>query len=303
MGNVLGINTISDTVYVRNNGSILDTISSVTIFEACGTDAVINSSAGWTVTTSVNSGNNSKLDVTFTYDAGTLLVNSLTASVTMGLVGGISVNIDPSNVLLHWKRTPTGNVNISSNVETTVSLLYEFHNLIFNNNIIFTTNQYIMNFMKTCLQDYTPIITNISTTVTEDGHSIVEIGSVTVGSGVWYITATGGFNLSNKKYFFLTDKVMSDFSTATEYYAYINSNQDVLSSFGTHQINTLDNVYPVNTSIVYDNPDESNVIHWCFTCENSAANKIIFEDETVSNNAYVDGHQNNLQIIAIKISF
>jgi hypothetical protein len=303
MGNVLGINISSDTVYVRNKGTIIDIISSITIYSACNEDAIIQNSTGWTINTSVNSQNASKLDVTFVYDAGLLLVNDLQNIITIGLVEGISLNVDPANVLIHWKRTPTGNINICSNVETTVNLLYTFSNLIFNNNVIFTSNNYVVNFDKTCLQDYSPFITTISSTITEQGHDIVCIGSTTIGSGTWHITAEGGFNLKNKKYFFISDKAVSDFSTLAEYYDYIKSNDMILSSFGTHQIASTGNAYPVTTSMVYTNALEANVIYWCFTCESSTANNIIFEGDVISSNEYVDGASNTASLLAIRISF
>lgn len=304
MGNVLGINTVTDTVFVRNNGSLLDTIYSVTIFAACNKNALISSSTNWIASSAVNSGDPTKLDVTFTYDDGgiPLDIASATGAISMGLVGGIGAIVDPSNVLVHWTRSSTGATNVVSNVESAVSLVYEFANLTFNNNIIFTSSNYIVNYDKTCPQEYSPVNTIISSTVTENGHNIVVIGSVTLGPGIWYIVCSGGFNLTNRKYFFLADKLVSNFNSEEEYQVYIKGNNELLSSFGTHHIASSSNVYPVNTSMVYTAIDSSNVIYWCFTCEDGAANLDIFDDTVSSGNLYVHGRPNNLSICAIKIS-
>ena len=220
----------------------------------------------------------------------------------MGLVGGIAAIVDPSNVLVHWTRSSTGATNIASSVETAVSLMYEFANLTFNNNIVFTSSNYVVNYDKTCPQEYSPVNAIISSTVTENGHNIVVIGSVTVGPGIWYIVCSGGFELFKKKYFFLADKLVSDFNSKAEYQDYIKDNNELLSSFGTHQIASVGNVYPVNTSMVYTGSASSNVIYWCFTCEDSAATNIIFDETVTSGNPYVDSRPNNLVICAIKIS-
>ena len=200
MGNVLGINTVTDTVFVRNSGSVLDTLYSVTIFAACNKNALISSSTNWIASSVVNSGDSTKLDVTFTYDDGgsSLDISSAGGAISMGLVGGIAAIVDPSSVLVHWTRSSSGATNIATNVETAVSLVYEFANLTFNNNIVFTSSNYIVNYDKTCPQEYSPANTIISSTITEDGHNIVVIGSMTVGPGVWYIVCSGGFELINK---------------------------------------------------------------------------------------------------------
>lgn len=306
MGNVLGINTVTNTVFVRNNGSLLDTIYSVTIFAACNKDALISSSTNWIASSAVNSGDPTKLDITFTYDNGGIPLDIATATgaISMGLVGGIAEIIDPSNVLVHWTRSYGGAINVVSFVETAVSLVYEFANLTFNNNIIFTSSNYIVNYDKICPQEYSPVNAIISSTITEDGHNIVVIGSVTLGPGIWYIVCSGGFDLTNKKYFFLADKLVSNYNSEEEYRDYIKGNNELLSSFGTHHIASSNNVYPVNTSMVYTAGDSSNFIYWCFTCEDGAAtaNLDIFDDTVSSTNTYVHGRPNNLSICAIKIS-
>lgn len=304
MGNVLGINTVTNTVFVRNSGSLLDTLYSVTIFAACNKGALLSNSTNWIVSSTVNSEDSDKLDITFTYDnnGDPLSINELSAAVSMGLVEGIGAIVDPSNVLVHWTRSSSGNINVASSVETTVSIIYTFANYLFNNNIKFTSNEYIVNYDKFCAQEYSPVKSIISSSVTEDGHNVVVIGSVTVGPGLWYIVCSGGFNLTNKKYFFLADKIVSDFSSTSDYYNYIKSNDEIMSSFGTHQIASAGNVYPVNTSMVYTGSGSSNIIRWCFTCENDPSTNIIFDETVISTNAYVDGLPNNLIMCAIKIS-
>jgi hypothetical protein len=304
MGNVLGINTVTNTVFVRNSGSILDTLYSVTIFAACNKGALLSNSTNWIVSSAVNSSDSGKLDVTFTYDdsGASLSIAGLSSAISMGLVEGIGAIVDPSNVIVHWTRSSGGAINVASSVETTVSLMYTFANYTFNNNIKFTSNNYIVNYDKTCPQEYSPVKSIISSTVTENGHNIVVIGSVTVGPGVWYIVCSGGFELINKKYFFLADKLVSDFSSTSDYYDDIKSNAEIMSSFGTHHIASAGNVYPVNTSMVYTGIGSSNVVRWCFTCELAGANLDIFDDTVSSANTYVNGRQNNLVMCAIKIS-
>ena len=305
MGNVLGINTVSNTVFVRNSGSVLDTLYSVTIFAACNKGALLSNSTNWIVSSTVNSGDNGKLDVTFTYDnsGASLSITGLSSAISMGLVEGIGAIVNPSNVIVHWTRSSGGAINIASSVETTVSLIYTFANYTFNNNIKFTSTNYIVNYDKTCPQEYSPVKSIISSTITENGQNVVVIGSVTVGPGVWYIVCSGGFDLTNKKYFFLADKIVSDFHpNVSDYYDHIKSNADILSSFGTHQIASLNNVYPVNTSMLYTGSGSSNVVYWCFTCELAGANLDIFDETVSSTNADVDGLPNNLVMCAIKIS-
>ena len=304
MGNVLGINTVTNTVFVRNSGSVLDTIYSVTIFAACNKGVLLSNSTNWIVSSVVNSGDSGKLDVTFTYDdsGASLSIAGLSSAISMGLVEGIGAIVDPSNVIVHWKRSSGGAINISTSVETTVSLVYEFSNYTFNNNIVFTSTDYVVNFDKTCPQEYSPVKSIISSTITENGNNIVVIGSVTVGPGVWYIVCSGGFELLNKKYFFLADRLVSDFGSEPEYRDYIKDNNELLSSFGTHHIASAGNVYPVNTSMVYTGIGSSNVVRWCFTCENDPSTNIIFDETVTSTNADVDGLPNNLVMCAIKIS-
>ncbi len=301
MGNVLGINTVSNTVFVRNSGSVLDTLYSVTIFAACNKGALLSNSTNWIVSSAVNSGDSGKLDVTFTYDdsGASLSITGLSSAISMGLVEGIGAIVDPSNVTVHWTRSSSGAINIASSVETTVSLMYTFANYTFNNNIKFTSNDYIVNYDKFCPQEYSPVKSIISSSVSEDGYNVVVIGSVTVGPGVWYIVCSGGFNLTNKKYFFLADKIESEVSN---YHEYIRDNEEIMSSFGTHQIASAGNVYPVNTSMVYTGSGSSNVVRWCFTCELNSASSIIFNKTVTSSNTYVNGRPNNLVMCAIKIS-
>ena len=304
MGNVLGINTVTNTVFVRNSGTLLDTLYSVTIFAACNKGVLLSNNTNWIISSAVNSENSGKLDITFTYDnsGSSLSITGLSSVISMGLVEGIGAIVDPSNVIVHWTRYNGGPINVISSVETTVSVMYKFANYTFNNNIKFTSNNYIVNYDKTCPQEYSPVKSIISSTVTENGHNIVVIGSVTVGPGVWYIVCSGGFELINKKYFFLADKLVSDFSSTSDYYDDIKSNADILSSFGTHQIASAGNVYPVNTSMVYTGTGSSNVVRWCFTCELVGASSIIFNNNVTSTNTYVNGRPNNLVMCAIKIS-
>ncbi|MDB4507296.1 hypothetical protein N9064_00240 [bacterium] len=304
MGNVLGINTVTNTVFVRNSGSLLDTLYSVTIFAACNKGALLSNSTNWIVSSAVNSSDSGKLDVTFTYDnsGSSLSISNLSGPISMGLVEGIGAIVDPSNVIVHWTRSNSGAINVASSVETTVSLMYTFANYTFNNNIKFTSNNYIVNYDKTCPQEYSPVKSIISSTVTENGHNIVVIGSVTVGPGVWYIVCSGGFELINKKYFFLADKIVSDFSSDLEYHEYLRDDAEIMSSFGTYQIASAGNVYPVNTSMVYTGTGSSNVVRWCFTCELIGASSIIFDDTVTSGNTDVHGRPNNLVMCAIKIS-
>ncbi len=238
MGNVLGINTVTNTVFVRNSGSLLDTLYSVTIFAACNKGALLSNNSGWIVSSTVNSEDSDKLDITFTYDnnGDPLSINEISGAISIGLVEGIGAVVDPSNVLVHWTRSSSGNINVASGVETTVSIIYKFANYIFNNNIKFTSNDYIVNNEKFCAQEYSPVKSIISSSVIEDGHNVVVVGSVTVGPGLWYIVCSGGFNLTNKKYFFLADKIVSDFSSTSDYYNDIKGDDEIMSSFGTHQI-------------------------------------------------------------------
>ena len=235
MGNVLGINTVTNTVFIRNSGSLLDTLYSVKIFAACNKGALFSNNSGWIVSSTVNSEDSDKLDITFTYDnnGDPLSINEILGAVSMGLVEGIGTTVDPSNVIVHWTRYSGGNINVASSVETTVSLIYKFANYTFNNNIKFTSSDYIVNYDKFCPQEYSPVKSIISNSVSEDGHNVVVIGSVTVGPGVWYIVCNGGFNLTNKKYFFLADKIETEVSN---YHEYIRDNDEIMSSFGTHQI-------------------------------------------------------------------
>lgn len=300
MGNVLGVNTVTDTVFVRNNGSILDKLYSITLVQGCNKGALLSNNTGWIVSTVVNG---TKLDVTFTYDNNntSLDLTSLSGSLSIGMVEGVGAfaNQDPSNIVLQWTRYKDGPVNIASGVELVTSLVYTFANYIFNNNIVFTSTDYIVNYDKFCPQEYSPVTTVISSSVQESGHNVVVIGSVTVGPGLWYIVCNGGFNLTNKKYFFLTDKLSSEVS---DFNNYIATNDEILSSFGTHKISNSDNIYPVNTSMVYDNNASSSIVRWCFTCEDSGAILNIFDEMVVSSNDYVHGRPNNLSICAIKIS-
>ena len=96
MGNVLGVNTVSNTVFVRNSGSVLDTLYSVTIFAACNKGALLSNSTNWIVSSTVNSGDNGKLDVTFTYDdsGASLSIAGLSSAISMGLVEGIGDIVD-----------------------------------------------------------------------------------------------------------------------------------------------------------------------------------------------------------------
>ena len=235
MGNVLGINTVTNTVFVRNSGSVLDTLYSVKIFAACNKGALLSNSTNWITSSAINSGDSGKLDVTFTYDNGgvPLSIAGLSNAISMGLVEGIGAIVNPSNVIVHWTRSSGGAINIASSVETTVSLIYTFANYTFNNNIKFTSSDYIVNYDKFCPQEYSPVKSIISSSVSEDGYNVVVIGSVTVGPGVWYIVCSGGFNLTNKKYFFLADKIESE---VPNYHEYIRDNDEIMSSFGTHQI-------------------------------------------------------------------
>lgn len=305
MGNVLAINTVTDTVFIRNNGTILDMLYSVTILSACNKNALISSNTNWIVSSTVNLGNPNKLDVTFTYDDGangSLDLSSLPGALSMGIVGGIGEIVQLSTVVVRWTRYYGGSTIVVAGVETTVSLVYKFGILTFNNNIIFTSSDYVVNYDKTCPQEYSPVSSLISSSVIEDGHNVVVIGSVTVGPGIWYIVCNGGFDLTNKKYFFLADKIVSDYNSETEYHDYIKTNNELLSSFGTHQIASSGNVYPVNTSMIYTASASSNMVRWCFTCELQEANLVIFDETVISNNPYVDGRQNNLIMCAIKIS-
>ena len=242
MGNVLGINTVTNTVFVRNSGSVLDTIYSVTIFAACNKGVLLSNSTNWIVSSVVNSGDSGKLDVTFTYDdsGASLSIAGLSSAISMGLVEGIGAIVNTGDVLVHWKRSSGGAINIASSVETTVSLIYKFANYTFNNNIKFTSSDYIVNYDKFCPQEYSPVKSIISSIVTEDGHNVVVIGSVTVGPGLWYIVCSGGFNLTNKKYFFLADKIESEVSNYNEY---IRNDDEIMSSFGTHHIASSNNSF------------------------------------------------------------
>ena len=235
MGNVLGVNTVTNTVFVRNSGSLLDTVYSVTIFAACNKGALLSNSTNWIVSSAVNSTDSSKLDVTFTYDnnGAPLSMDGLSSAISMGLVEGIGTLVNVGDVVVHWTRYNGGAINIASSVETTVSLIYKFANYTFNNNIKFTSSDYIVNYDKFCPQEYSPVKSIISSSVSEAGHNVVVIGSVTVGPGLWYIVCSGGFNLTNKKYFFLADKIETEVSN---YYDYIKSDDEIMSSFGTHQI-------------------------------------------------------------------
>ena len=242
MGNVLGINTVTNTVFVRNSGTVLDTLYSVTIFAACNKGALLSNNTNWIVSSAVNSENSGKLDVTFTYDnsGASLSIAGLSSAISMGLVEGIGAIVNVGDVVVHWTRYNGGAINIASSVETTVSLMYTFANYTFNNNIKFTSSDYIVNYDKTCPQEYSPVKSIISSTITEDGHNVVVIGSVTVGPGLWYIVCSGGFNLTNKKYFFLADRIESEVSNYNEY---IRGDEEIMSSFGTHHIASSNNSF------------------------------------------------------------
>ena len=304
MGNVLGINTVTNTVFVRNSGTLLDTLYSVTIFAACNKGVLLSNNTNWIISSAVNSENSGKLDITFRYDdsGNPLSIAGLSSAVSMGLVEGIGAIVDTGNVLVHWTRYNGGPINVISSVETTVSVMYKFANYTFNNNIKFTSNNYIVNYDKFCPQEYSPVKSIISSNVTENGYNVVVIGSVTVGPGIWYIVCSGGFNLTNKKYFFLADKIVSDFNSEAEYRDYVKNDVEILSSFGTHQIASSGNNYPVNTSMVYTSTGSLNVVMWCFTCEDNSASSIIFNNNVTSTNTYVNGRPNNLVMCAIKIS-
>lgn len=296
MGNVLGINTINDNVYLRNIGSIIDTIYSIKIFAACDKGSLINGSSGWTITSSENGSNSNKLDITFTYDAGDYDISSLTGSVNIGQVAGISTNVDTSNMVIEWKRTSMGQTNYINNVESSSTLFYKFSNLTFNNNIIFTSSKYVMNFGKTFPQEYSPNKTIISSDIVENGHNIVQIGSIAIGSGTWYVTANGGFDLTNKKYFFFSDVEAININIGD-----LQINDDLMSSFGTHFV-TANNISTVNTAMIYSSSNTTTTIYWCFTCDSSVANNTIFTSSIISSNDYMHGRENNLVMNALKIS-
>jgi hypothetical protein len=296
MGNVLGINTINDNVYLRNIGSIIDTIHSIKIYAACDKGSLINGSSGWTITSSENASNSNKLDITFTYDTGAYDISSLTGSVNIGQVASISTNVDTSNIIIEWKRTLSGQTNYINNTESNSTLFYKFSNLTFNNNIIFTSSKYVMNFGKTFPQEYSPNKTIISSNIIENGHNIVQIGSITIGSGTWYVTANGGFDLTNKKYFFFSDVEATNIDINN-----LKTNNYLMSSFGTHFV-TAYNISTVNTAMIYSSSNTTTTIYWCFTCESSSASNTIFNSSIVSTNDYVHGRENNLVINALKIS-
>ena len=303
MGNVLGINNITDTLYIRNTGTLLDYVYSVTIFQACGENSLIANTSDWS-TSSVLDG--SKLNVTFTYTGGTnnapLSISSISSPINIGTIGGLGANVDPENVVVHWTRSQNGPVNIASNVELSSSLLYEFSIRTINTNIVFKSENYVINFDKFCSQEYSPSKTIISSNIQENGYTIVSIGSITVGYGLWYIVANGGFKMSNKKYFFLTDKMPSDYININDFYSYIRDDSEIMSSFGTYQVASQNNICPVNSAMLYTGKGIVNVINWCFTCDDTNASSLIFEEEIISPNTYVDGVPNNLIIYAIKIS-
>ena len=99
---------------------------------------------------------------------------------------------------------------------------------------------------------------------------------------------------------FTFDTISKIISSDVEYiFNFSTMNTDLSNAI----IDSIDNIYPVNTSMVYTGSgSSSNVVRWCFTCELNSASSIIFNKTVTSSNTYVNGRPNNLVMCAIKIS-
>ena len=314
MGNVLGINLVDNTVYLKNNNTKLDTLYEFTIYSCVNKAGSYYNviSNDWTMTPYVNSENSNKLDFKFVYnDINGIELSSIYETYKIGSIGGLGHIFNNPVIKLGWKRNSSSleNISIHSDIET--SLIYSFAKRIYNNHIQFTSRNYLINYDNTCLQENLPVINNYYTSVTEDGHKEVILGSVTLGKGKWIVIGTGSFDLENKKYFYFSDQAIGgDYGAVygNDYFQHLASHPGLSASFSIHYYstpNTLkNNNMPIKSLMVYDSSSENPVISWCTTCESSSASKVIFDPNILNvHNDLVNETSLSYSVSAYCVSF